>query len=81
MPIMMQRILSMNDLVHSFDWLSVRKNEAYAVFTNASCNDSSPWPDRLDSKEAGQINAFFRWNTLRDDERLFGDGPLAGFIG
>jgi hypothetical protein len=40
-------ILKVNDLIDSFDWLSVRRNEAYAVFTNASCNSKLPWPDRL----------------------------------
>lgn len=62
------RILQVNDLVHSFDWLSVRKNEAYAVFTNASCNDPLPWPDDLTSKAVGQINAFFRWKNVSDTE-------------
>ncbi|KAB2641866.1 MAG: hypothetical protein DVB25_00475 [Verrucomicrobia bacterium] len=55
-----------NDLINSFDWLGVRKNEAYAVFTNASCNDKLPWPDDMGSKAAGQINAFFRWKCLAD---------------
>ncbi len=46
-------ILKVNDLINSFDWLSVKKNEAYPVFTNASINDALPWPDHLDSKESG----------------------------
>ena len=62
------RILAVNDLVHSFDWLSVRKDQAYAVFTNASCNDPLPWPDDLASKDAGQVNAFFRWKNVIDTE-------------
>lgn len=33
-----------NDLVEKFDWLSVRRRDAYAVFTNASCDDVLPWP-------------------------------------
>ncbi len=57
------QILKANDLVDSFDWLAVRKNESYPVFTNASTNDALPWPDRLTEKKAGQINAFFRWKT------------------
>lgn len=61
-----EKILKVNDLVHSFDWLSVRKNEAYAVFTDASTNDPLPWPDHRDDKKAGQVNAFFRWKTLSD---------------
>ena len=61
-----ENILKVNDLINSFDWLSVKKNEAYPVFTNASTNDSLPWPDHLDAKTSGQINAFFRWKTVRD---------------
>ena len=65
------RILAVNDLVHSFDWLSVKKNEAYAVFSNASCNDPLPWPDNLSSTVAGQVNAFFRWKNMADTESRF----------
>ena len=36
------------------------------MFTNASTNDPLPWPDRLDDKKPGQVNAFFRWKNLRD---------------
>ncbi|MFT5107824.1 MAG: poly(3-hydroxybutyrate) depolymerase [Verrucomicrobiales bacterium] len=60
------KIMEKNDLIDSFDWLSVRKNEAYPAFTNASTNSQLPWPDKLDSAESGQINAFFRWKTLKD---------------
>jgi poly(3-hydroxybutyrate) depolymerase len=59
-------ILKVNDLINSFDWLSVKKNEAYPVFTNASSNDALPWPDHLDEKKPGQVNAFFRWKIERD---------------
>ena len=60
------QILKVNDLVHSFEWLSVRKNEIYPVFTDASTDDALPWPDQLDDPNPGQINAFFRWKVLRD---------------
>jgi pimeloyl-ACP methyl ester carboxylesterase len=59
-------ILKVNDLINSFDWLSVKKNESYPVFTDASTNDPLPWPDQLTDKKAGQINAFFRWKNVRD---------------
>lgn len=59
-------ILKVNDLINSFDWLSVKKNEAYPVFTNASSNDALPWPDQLGEKKPGQINAFFRWKAVSD---------------
>ncbi len=61
-----EQILKVNDLINSFDWLSVKKNELYPVFTNASANDPLPWPDILTDKKAGQVNAFFRWKTLSD---------------
>jgi poly(3-hydroxybutyrate) depolymerase len=61
-----ENILKVNDLINSFDWLSVKKNEAYPVFTNASTNDTLPWPDHLDNKKPGQINAFFRWKDVHE---------------
>jgi len=63
------KILAVNDLVHSFDWLNVRKNELYPVFTDASTNDPLPWPGRPDDKKPGQVNAFFRWKPLADRRR------------
>ncbi len=60
------KIKEVNDLIDSFDWLQVRKTEAYPVFTNSSSNSMLPWPDNLQSTEAGQVNAFFRWKTLED---------------
>lgn len=59
------------DLVHCFDALSVRLNEAYPAFTNASCDDVIPWPDRLDDEKPGQVNAFFRWRSLADTPERF----------
>ena len=61
-----EQILKVNDLINSFDWLSVKMNESYPVFTNATTNDPLPWPDHLNDKKAGQINAFFRWKTVSD---------------
>ncbi|MCY3017526.1 MAG: hypothetical protein NTW87_00645 [Planctomycetota bacterium] len=59
-------IMKVNDLINSFDWLSVKKNEPYPVFTNASNNSTLPWPDNLNEKTPGQINAFFRWKNISD---------------
>ena len=58
--------MKVNDLINSFDWLSVKKNEAYPAFTDASTNDPLPWPDRLTETKPGQVNAFFRWKNLSD---------------
>jgi pimeloyl-ACP methyl ester carboxylesterase len=61
-----EQILKVNDLINSFDWLSVKKNESYPAFTNASTNDPLPWPDQLTSRKSGQVNAFFRWTNVSD---------------
>lgn len=68
------RVLHCNDIVHSFDWLSLRRDEAYPVFTAASCDDTPPWgriptagTDRYNGDiSPGQINAYFRWKTVSD---------------
>lgn len=60
------QILKVNDLINSFDWLAVRRNEAYPVFANASTDDPLPWPDRLADRRPGQVNAFFRWKAVSD---------------
>lgn len=39
------QIMKVNDLSDSFDWLSLKRNEAHAVFTNATSNSKLPWPD------------------------------------
>ncbi len=81
-----------NDLIEKFDWLSVLKNAAYPVFTNASSDDKLPWPFKVwkpkyawfsgwkgdiksakmvirdGAPKAGQINAYFRWEVLKDTD-------------
>ena len=61
-------IEKVNDLVNSFDWLSVKKNEAYPVFANSDSNSKLPWPDVKAEMPAvsGQINAFYRWKNISD---------------
>jgi predicted esterase len=66
-----EAILKVNDLINSFDWLNVKKNESYPVFTNSSTNDPLPWPNQLSDKKSGQINAFFRWKNERDTAETF----------
>lgn len=61
-----EKIMKVNDLINSFDWLGVKKNQAYPVFTGASTNDPLPWPDNLKETKPGQVNAFFRWQNLAD---------------
>jgi predicted esterase len=62
------KIMKVNDLINSFDWLGVKKNQAYPAFTNASTNDPLPWPDQLADKKPGQVNAFFRWKNVSDTQ-------------
>ncbi len=60
-----------NDLFKTFDWTSVRKNEAYAVFTNASCESEIPWPERPENAPSGQRGAYFRWENRADEADVF----------
>ena len=60
------KMLAKNDVIHSFDWLSVKKSDIYPVFTSATTDSTPPWPDRCDSTEAGQVNTFFRWSDASD---------------
>jgi predicted esterase len=65
------KIMEVNDLIDSFDWLGIKRNEAYAVFTNASNNSKLPWPDDLKNAASGQVNAFFRWRNVIDTADQF----------
>ncbi|MFT5905280.1 MAG: poly(3-hydroxybutyrate) depolymerase [Cryomorphaceae bacterium] len=70
----------------AFPWRSIRKDEAYAVFTNASTDDK--YPGFIFPKEGepggwqfgnslrgkyiqGQIGALFRWKNLKDTAQEF----------
>jgi poly(3-hydroxybutyrate) depolymerase len=66
-----EKIMKHNDLINSFDWLSVKLNEAYPAFSNASSNDELPWPDKREDKTVGQVNAFFRWENVGDENNEF----------
>lgn len=73
------RVLHCNDIVHSFDWLSIRRDEAYPVFTGASCDNVPPWgreptagSDRYSGDiSPGQVNAYFRWKAIADTPDTF----------
>ncbi len=65
------QIMKINDLINSFDWLNVKKNEAYPAFTNATGNSKLPWPDDLKNTASGQVNAFFRWKDIGDTADKF----------
>jgi len=58
-----------NDLYSGIDWLKIRRNEAYPVFTHASTDDALPWPcdhKKADRLPPGQVNGYFRWTNRVD---------------
>jgi predicted esterase len=55
-----------NPSVVCFPWLSIRRNQAYPVFTNASSDDKYPGHMRKEPDQKGQVNAYFRWSVLED---------------
>jgi len=62
---------STNPAVVKYPWLSIRKNEAYAVFTDASTDQKYPGLNSKEPDAAGQINAYFRWKNLADEPARF----------
>lgn len=57
-----------NDLIHSIPARSLRKCDAYPVFTDATTDDVNPWADPDHAPECGQVNGFFHWEPLTDTE-------------
>jgi len=61
------KMLEKNDLIHSFDWIGVKKSDIYPVFTEATSDTPSAWPLAEPPAETpGQFNAFFRWREATD---------------
>ena len=60
-----------NQAVVKFPWLSIRRNQAYPVFTNASGDDRYPGHMSKEPDQKGQVNAYFRWSVLEDTEDRF----------
>jgi hypothetical protein len=55
----------------SFPWRSIRKNEAYPVFSNSSTDNHYPgFKNATDGDASGQIAALFRWETIADTPSL-----------
>ena len=66
-----EKVALFNDLFNTFDWTSIRKNEAYPVFTSVSTDDVCPWPNLRENAAPGQRGAYFRWeNKIDNPERL-----------
>ncbi len=55
-----------NPAVVNFPWLSIRRNQAYPVFTNTSSDDKYPGHMSKEPDQKGQVNAYFRWSVLED---------------
>ena len=62
---------SADQAVVNFPWLSIRRNQAYPVFTNASSDDTYPGHMSKEPDQRGQVNAYFRWSVLEDTETNF----------
>lgn len=54
-----------------FPWLSIRRNEAYPAFTQASTDSTYPGFQGKGPDQIGQINAYFRWENLEDTATTF----------
>ncbi|MFT5127265.1 MAG: putative esterase [Rhodothermales bacterium] len=65
-------VTAANPGVLEFPWLSIRKDEAYPVFTRASTDNRYPgFKNKTAADQTGQINGYFRWKTIEDSgERL-----------
>jgi hypothetical protein len=64
--------LKFNAALVEFPWLSIRRNEAYPVFTSASTDNKYPGFQNLTAADQnGQINAFFRWKNIADTTAQF----------
>jgi hypothetical protein len=56
----------------AFPWRSIRKDEAYPVFTQASTDKIYPGHKKTSGGDpVGQLGAVFRWKTIRDEARNF----------
>jgi predicted esterase len=66
------RIGECSPSVCDYPWLTIRKNEAYPVFTHATTDNRYPGiNNRTAADQRGQINGYFRWRNLEDSpERL-----------
>ncbi len=62
---------STNPAAVKFPWLSIRKDQAYPAFTNASTDQKYPGFKSTAPDQTGQINAYFRWKNLTDEPTRF----------
>ncbi len=61
-----------NASVYEYPWFSIRKNEAYPVFTYATTDNHYPGHmNATDPDQNGQINGYFRWKNMEDTRERF----------
>lgn len=51
---------------YEYPWLSIRRDQAYPVFTNTSCDNIYPGYQSDAPDANGQVNAYFRWTNVKD---------------
>ncbi|MBO7483171.1 MAG: prolyl oligopeptidase family serine peptidase [Kiritimatiellae bacterium] len=68
-----------NDLVERFDWLSVRLDEAYPVFTSASCDDRLPWPFKVWRPRRRSFSGW-RGDIYEADMQIADGAPTSGQV-
>ncbi len=61
-----------NPAVYEYPWLSIRRNEAYPVFSNATTDNRYPGFNNCTAPDQnGQINGYFRWKNIEDTTKAF----------
>jgi predicted esterase len=65
-----ENVTSANIAALEFPWLSIRKDQSYPVFTNATTDQTFPEYD-VNNMTSGQINAYFRWENIEDSNNVY----------
>ena len=60
-----------NPAVLAYPWLSIRRDQAYPAFTDASTDRKYPGFKSKGPDQDGQINAYFRWKNVADTAQEF----------
>lgn len=63
-------ITSANTAAVEFPWLSIRKDQSYPVFTSATTDQTFGGYNPANAS-SGQINAYFRWENITDDNNSY----------
>ncbi len=60
-----------NPIALAYPWLSIRKDQAYPVFTDATSDQKYPGLNNKEGDQHGQINVYFRWKAVTDEPAKF----------